>query len=74
MVLYHARLPGAGGGFYGVDSPNAAFEHVQTYLTNVFNFIGIQPEFVAADGIAIGPEQRAKALAGALDEVERLAA
>ena len=64
----------ARGGFYDANSPNAAFEHVQTYLANVFAFIGITPEFVAADGIAIGPEQRAKAVAGALEEVERLAA
>jgi FMN-dependent NADH-azoreductase len=64
----------ARGGFYNEGSPSQPFEHVETYLTNVFNFIGIDPEFVAADGIAIGPEQRAKALAEALDEVGRLAA
>lgn len=64
----------ARGGFYHEGSPAQPFEHVETYLTNVFNFIGIQPEFVAADGIAIGPEQREKALNEALDEVTRLAA
>ena len=59
------------GGFY---EDGNAFEHVETYLKGVFGFIGITPEFVRADGIAIGPEQREKALVGALDEVERLAA
>jgi FMN-dependent NADH-azoreductase len=64
----------ARGGFYGEGTPAAALEHVETYLRGVFNFIGIEPEFVRADGIAIGPEHREKALVGALDEVERLAA
>uniref|UniRef100_UPI0025F159D3 FMN-dependent NADH-azoreductase n=1 Tax=uncultured Sphingomonas sp. TaxID=158754 RepID=UPI0025F159D3 len=62
------------GGFYGEGSPAAGLEHLQTYLTGVFGFIGITPEFVAADGIAIGPEQREASVANALDEVERLAA
>jgi FMN-dependent NADH-azoreductase len=48
----------ARGGFYGAGSPAAALEHLETYLRGVFNFIGIEPEFVAADGLAIGPEQR----------------
>ena len=26
--------------------------------SGVFNFIGIEPEFVQADGLAVGPEQR----------------
>jgi FMN-dependent NADH-azoreductase len=62
------------GGFYRVDSPAAGLEHLETYLTGVFGFIGIVPEFVAADGIAVGPEQRKASVANALGEVERLAA
>jgi FMN-dependent NADH-azoreductase len=62
------------GGFYGSGSPAAGLEHLQTYLTGVFGFIGITPEFVAADGIAVGPEQRAESLAKAVDEIERMAA
>ena len=62
------------GGFYGPDSPAAGYEHLKTYLTAVFGFIGITPEFVTADGIAIGPEQRAASVASALEEIERLAA
>ena len=62
------------GGFYGPGSPAAGYEHLKTYLTAVFGFIGIMPEFVHADGIAVGPEQRAAAIANGLEEVERLAA
>ena len=62
------------GGFYRADSPAAGLEHLETYLKGVFGFIGIVPEFVAADGIAVGPEQREASVANALDEVERLAA
>jgi FMN-dependent NADH-azoreductase len=62
------------GGFYGEGSPAASLEHLQTYLSGVFGFIGITPEFVAADGIAVGPEQRASSVANALVEVDRLAA
>jgi len=38
------------------------------------NFLGIEPEFVHADGVAVGPEQREAGLANGLAEVERLAA
>lgn len=62
------------GGFYGEGSPAASLEHLQTYLTGTFGFIGITPEFVAADGIAVGPEQREQSIAQALQVVERLAA
>jgi FMN-dependent NADH-azoreductase len=59
------------GGFYEDGSP---MEHLETYLRGIFRFIGIEPEFVRADGIAIGPEQREAAIANGLGEVERLAA
>lgn len=62
------------GGFYGPDSPAVGLEHLQTYLTGVFGFIGLAPEFVTADGISVGPEVREKAVAVALGEVEKLAA
>lgn len=62
------------GGFYRGDAPAAGLEHLETYLTGVFGFIGIRPEFVAADGITVGPEVRAKGIETALAEVERLAA
>lgn len=64
----------ARGGFYNDGSPSAALEHLETYLRGVFNFIGIEPEFVAADGLAIGPEQREQSISQALGETVRLAA
>ena len=39
---------------------------VETYLRGVFGFIGVTKlEFVSADGVAVGPEHRDKALASA---------
>jgi len=64
----------ARGGFYDAGSPAAALEHLETYLRGVFGFIGIVPEFVAADGLAIGPEQRETSVRQALGETVRLAA
>jgi len=43
-------------------------------LRGAFNFIGVEPEFVAADGLAIGPEQREQSISDALGETLRLAA
>jgi FMN-dependent NADH-azoreductase len=64
----------ARGGIYDAGSPAAALEHLETYLRGVFNFIGIEPEFVAADGVNISPEQKENAIAAALGETIRLAA
>jgi FMN-dependent NADH-azoreductase len=63
------------GGYYGAGTPAAVGEHLETYLRWVFGFIGIKdPEFIAADGIQVGPEHREKAVAGALHAAARLAA
>ena len=59
------------GGFY--DDANV-LEHVETYLNGVFGFVGITPEFVHADGVNYGLEQREAGIANGLAEVERLAA
>ena len=64
----------ARGGFYDTNSPAASLEHLETYLRGVFNFIGIEPEFVAADGLAVSPEQREESIAQALGTTIRLAA
>jgi FMN-dependent NADH-azoreductase len=64
----------ARGGFYDSKSPAAALEHLETYLRGVFNFIGVEPEFVTADGLAISPEQRDASIKQALGETVRLAA
>jgi FMN-dependent NADH-azoreductase len=63
------------GGHYGAETPYVAGEHVETYLRWVFGFVGItDPEFVPADGIALGPDHREKALAGALQAATTLRA
>jgi FMN-dependent NADH-azoreductase len=62
------------GGFYGEGSPAAPLEHLETYLRGVFNFIGVQPQFVYADGLAVSPEHRETALKQAHDQVFQLAA
>jgi FMN-dependent NADH-azoreductase len=63
------------GGFYGPASPNAAAEHLESYLRTVFGFIGVTDlEFVSADGIQIGPEQREASLKGALEAASLLRA
>jgi FMN-dependent NADH-azoreductase len=64
----------ARGGYYNAGSPAAALEHLESYLRGVFGFIGIHPEFVAADGLAVGPEQRETSVRQALGETVRLAA
>jgi FMN-dependent NADH-azoreductase len=64
----------ARGGFYDANSPAAALEHLETYLGGIFNFMGIEPEFVAADGLSISPEQRDESVKLALGETVRLAA
>ena len=64
----------ARGGFYDAGSPAASLEHLETYLRGVFNFIGIEPEFVAADGLAVGSEQRESSVRQALGETLLLAA
>jgi FMN-dependent NADH-azoreductase len=63
------------GGLYGAGMPAAALEHVESYLRGVFGFIGVNNlEIVIAEGLQIGPEQRANAMQGALQAVTELAA
>ena len=64
----------ARGGFYTQGSPSANFEFVERYLKAAFNFLGIEPEFVLAEGLAISPEQRETSIKQALGETVRLAA
>jgi FMN-dependent NADH-azoreductase len=47
------------GGFYGKATAQAGDEHLETYLTSIFRFIGVKRlEFVVAEGIQISPDQR----------------
>ena len=54
----------------GVLYPGDAGEHVETYLRDVFQFIGITDlTFVRAKGLAISPESRQKGLDAALASI-----
>jgi FMN-dependent NADH-azoreductase len=64
----------ARGGVYGGGSPIAAFEHTETHLKTTFGFIGLDAEAIIAEGLALGPDQRAAALAQAEATIATLAA
>lgn len=59
------------GGFY---DEGHALEHVESYLRGIFGFIGIEPEFVHADGVNTGPAEREAGIANGMAEAQRLAA
>jgi FMN-dependent NADH-azoreductase len=55
------------GGFYGPGAPAAALEHLETYLRGILGFIGVtSPQFIVAEGLLLGPEQREKSMHSAL--------
>lgn len=62
------------GGVYSGESPAAPLEHLETYLTGVFGFLGVTPEFVIAEGVAMGDEAGAAAVSGAQEEIAAMAA
>ena len=63
----------ARGGKYGPGTPHAAYEHQESYLRTVFGFMGIKNvEFVRAEGIALGPEQREASTKAAVAEAGTL--
>ncbi|HEY0180213.1 MAG TPA: NAD(P)H-dependent oxidoreductase [Dokdonella sp.] len=54
------------GGIYSPGSPYAQADFQETYLRQALGFIGITDlEFVRAEGVNLGPEQKAKAIADA---------
>ena len=63
----------ARGGIYSEGSPARAVEHAERYLRDVLAFIGIaDPEFIIAEGIAMGEEARNAALGSAVDQARGL--
>jgi FMN-dependent NADH-azoreductase len=63
------------GGFYGKDTAAAAMDFQEPYLRAAFAFIGVHDiEFVRAEGIAVGDEQKALALKSARSTIETLVA
>ena len=58
------------GGLYTPGNPAGTMDHQETYLKAVLGFVGITDvRFVRAEGVAFGPEQRAAAIAAALDNI-----
>ncbi|MCK5749391.1 MAG: NAD(P)H-dependent oxidoreductase, partial [Oricola sp.] len=50
-------------------------EHVETYLRAAFAFIGVtDPEFIIAEGLQLGPDQRKAAISAALESAASLKA
>ncbi|SDR40455.1 FMN-dependent NADH-azoreductase [Rhizobiales bacterium GAS113] len=63
------------GGFYGADTPMAPLDLQEPYLRAIFGFFGIKSiEYVRAEGIATGAEQRQRAIEAAKREIETLKA
>jgi FMN-dependent NADH-azoreductase len=63
------------GGFYGKDTAAAAMDFQEPYLRAALAFIGINDiEFVRAEGIAVGDEQKAQALKSARSTIGTLVA
>lgn len=63
------------GGFYGPQTPIAFLDHQETYLRNLFGFFGITDvTFIRAEGLNLGPDQRAESIAAAKTSIAGLAA
>jgi FMN-dependent NADH-azoreductase len=63
------------GGKYAGQAFEMALDHQEAYLRAFFGFVGISDvTIVRAEGVAMGPESRAAAIAGALEQRGPLAA
>ncbi|MGO3128249.1 MAG: FMN-dependent NADH-azoreductase [Luteimonas sp.] len=65
----------ARGGFYGPGTSLVSSEHAESYLRVLFGFLGVTNiEVVAAEGIALGPDHRKRAIENGMQQVALLAA
>jgi FMN-dependent NADH-azoreductase len=63
------------GGLYQADTPMAALDYQETYLRSVFGFFGVTDiRVIRAEGVAMGDEQRGKAIDSAQADIAALAA
>jgi FMN-dependent NADH-azoreductase len=63
------------GNVYASGSPNATFEHHETYLTSVLKFMGLTDlTVVRAEGLAFGPAAREAAMGKAREQIAAIAA
>ncbi len=72
--LVHAKrviIALARGGLYGAGTPAASVEHAETYLRDVFRFLGVTDlEVIVAEGLAMGDESRTAAMTAAFDKAK----
>ncbi|HJP99318.1 MAG TPA: FMN-dependent NADH-azoreductase [Rhodanobacteraceae bacterium] len=65
----HVIVASARGGIYS-EGPATAIDFQERYLRHVFGFVGIHDvEFVRAEGLNLGAEQRERALADAHEQI-----
>ncbi len=62
----------ARGNVYGAASPYAAYEHAETLLRSVFSFVGVDVEFIIAEGLGRGEDERRAAIDGALAQAREM--
>ena len=63
------------GGVYSTTDAGRAMEHQETYLKQIFGFIGVTDvHFALAEGLAMGPEVRAAGIAAAQAQIARIIA
>jgi FMN-dependent NADH-azoreductase len=68
-------IASARGGIYAPGTPAAAMDHHESYLKAVLGLIGLNDvTIVRAEGVAISPEARARAIAKARADIGALAA
>ncbi|MBY5878412.1 FMN-dependent NADH-azoreductase [Rhizobium leguminosarum] len=68
-------IASARGGVYTGDSPAAGLDHQETYMRGVLAFIGLTDvTIIRAEGLALGEDVKAAAVAGAKTQIEALAA
>jgi len=62
------------GGVFSAGAPAAFLDHQETYLKAFFGFLGVTDiTVIRAEGVAMGPEARSKAIASAKQETTALA-
>jgi FMN-dependent NADH-azoreductase len=63
------------GNVYALGSPNASFEHHESYLTSVLTFIGLADiTVVRAEGLGLSPASREAAMGKAREQIAAIAA
>lgn len=59
------------GGKYGPGSPVETWDHQEQYLRHFFTFLGVKDiTVITAEGVAMGPEKAAEAIAAAKTKIE----